>query len=125
MQEQERDQSPQDQAPQGQTSQDRDQNQAPPDQEQDREQDLSEHPDDYYLTGAGVPHEATRFRASNGAGTVSGPPPGETQDRPILDGASEGESDRDVQNPRRGMENPELVRHPETGEETPTPDEES
>ncbi|MBK0419165.1 hypothetical protein JD276_08980 [Leucobacter sp. CSA1] len=86
---------------------------------------MEEHPADGYLTDIGVPHEATRFQASNGAGTVSGPPPGETQDRPILDGSTEDEAERHVENPRRGMENPELIRHPETGEETPTPDEES
>lgn len=70
-------------------------------------------------------HEATETEASNGMGTVGSPPKGGTQDRPLLDGATvdygrEGQ----IHNPRYGMEDPELVRHTETGEKTPTPDEE-
>ena len=72
-----------------------------------------------------TPHEATRFDAGNGQGTVSGPPDGETQDRPILDGSTQGAAaEREVDNPRRGMEDPGLVRDTETGEKTPVPDEE-
>lgn len=62
--------------------------------------------------------------AGDGQGTVSGPPAGEVQDRPVLDGSTmSDEAERSVDNPRRGMEDPGLVRHAETGEKTPTPDE--
>lgn len=70
------------------------------------------------------PHEATRYDSGTGQGTVSGPPKGETQDRPILDGATQSQAEeRAVENPRRGMEDPGLVRDTETGEKTATPDE--
>ncbi len=73
-----------------------------------------------------APHEADRLDAGNGQGTVSGPPDGETQDRPVLDGSTQGdEAERSVENPRKGMEDPGLIRRPETGEKTPIPDEES
>ncbi len=71
-------------------------------------------------------HEETATEASNGEGTASSPPKGGTQDRPILDGSTVdyGREGR-IDNPRYGMEDPGLVRHPETGEKTPTPDEET
>ena len=70
------------------------------------------------------PHPATDHEASNGAGTVGSFGEGETLDHPVLDGSTEdyGQEGRE-KNPRYGQENPELIRHPETGEETPTPDE--
>ncbi|MGO1539029.1 MAG: hypothetical protein ACTHZ9_09385 [Leucobacter sp.] len=59
-------------------------------------------------------HGATEHSASNGKGTVNGPPRGKTQDRPILDGASETyEVDPEPGNPWRGVENPQLTRRPE------------
>lgn len=71
-------------------------------------------------------HEATETEAQNGHGTASAPTGGETQNRPILDGSTVdyGRAGSGV-NPRYGEEDPGLVRHPETGEKTPTPDEES
>ncbi|RGE22067.1 hypothetical protein D1J51_05530 [Leucobacter sp. wl10] len=71
-------------------------------------------------------HDASDTEASNGAGTVHSPPHGGTLDHPILDGSTEdyGAEGAEV-NPRYGEEDPALVRHPETGEETPTPDEEA
>lgn len=70
-------------------------------------------------------HEATETEASNGMGTVTHSLRGETLDHPILDGSTEYYGDEGgVQNPRFGEKNPGLIRHPETGEETPTPDEE-
>lgn len=55
------------------------------------------------------PHAASRFDAGTGQGTVSGPPPGETQDRPILDGSTEGgEAERGTVNPHRGRADPSL-----------------
>ncbi|SJN09204.1 hypothetical protein FM113_05530 [Leucobacter sp. 7(1)] len=70
-----------------------------------------------------VPHHATRTEAPNGEGTAHPPRDGATQDRPILDGASEyyGDEAEEV-NPRLGQEDPALIRHPETGEHTPTPE---
>lgn len=60
------------------------------------------------------PHPASRTDAGNGQGTVSGPPHGETQDRPVLDGSTQSrEAEREVDNPWRGVYNPELVRHPD------------
>lgn len=71
-----------------------------------------------------APHEATRYESSDGRGTISKLPSGDTQDRAVLDGASESTAaEKDVDNPRRGMSDPGLVRHPETGEKTPTPNE--
>lgn len=76
--------------------------------------------------GGSRPHEATETEASNGAGTVSKPPEGETLDHPVLDGSTEDYgSEGERQNPRYGMEDPGLIRHPETGEKTPIPDEEA
>lgn len=67
-------------------------------------------------------HPATEHEASNGAGTVSSPK-GETLDHPVLDGSTEDYGLEGVEkNPRYGQEDPELVRHPETGEKTPTPE---
>jgi hypothetical protein len=68
-------------------------------------------------------HHATDTEASNGEGTVDTPTEGETLDHPVLDGSTEyygneeGESD-----PRSGMSDPALIRHPETGEKSPTPE---
>lgn len=69
-----------------------------------------------------TPHPATEHEAPNGAGTASDSPEGETLDRPVLDGATEeyGAQGQRV-NPRHGMSDPGLIRHPETGEKTPTP----
>ena len=71
------------------------------------------------------PHQASEHEASNGEGTVSTPLEGDTLDRPVLDGSTEdyGQEGQE-KNPRYGQENPELIRRPSTGEETPTPDEE-
>lgn len=72
------------------------------------------------------PHDATETEASNGAGTVSEPPEGERLDHPVLDGSTEDYGHEGAQqNPRYGMEDPGLIRHPETGEKTPVPDEEA
>ncbi|WP_053382960.1 hypothetical protein [Leucobacter celer] len=72
------------------------------------------------------PHEATETEAGNGEGTVSALPEGETQDRPVLDGSTDHLGhDGKQQNPRYGMSDPGLIRHPETGEKTPIPDEEA
>lgn len=70
------------------------------------------------------PHEATEHDAGDGQGTVTESPSGETLDHPVLDGSTmSDEAEREVDNPRRGMSDPGLVRHPETGEKTPTPKE--
>ncbi|WP_053352743.1 hypothetical protein [Leucobacter musarum] len=70
------------------------------------------------------PHPANEHEASNGGGTVHDFGSGETLDHPVLDGSTEDYgSEGQEKNPRYGQENPELIRHPETGEETPTPDE--
>ncbi|WP_449279070.1 hypothetical protein [Leucobacter sp. GX24907] len=51
--------------------------------------------------------------------------PEETLDAPVLDGADmSDEREREVDNERRGMSDPGLIRHPETGEKTPIPNEE-
>lgn len=51
-------------------------------------------------------------------------PERDTLDEPVLDGAElSAEAEREVENERRGMSDPGLIRHPETGEKTPTPDE--
>ena len=72
------------------------------------------------------PHDSNEFEASNGAGTVNTPRDGETLDRPVLDGSTENYGQEGQEkNPRYGQENPEPIRRPSTGEETPTPDEES
>ena len=77
-------------------------------------------------SGKNEVHQATATEAANGEGTASSPPKGGTQNRPILDGSTVdyGREGR-IDNPRYGMHDPGLVRHPETGEKTPTPDEES
>lgn len=73
-----------------------------------------------------VPHPATEHEAPNGAGTTGAMPHGATQDRPLLDGSSEYYvPEGEEKNPRYGEEDPGLVRHPETGHKTPTPNEES
>lgn len=65
-------------------------------------------------SGSDQVHHATRYRASNGEGTVTERPTGPTQDRPVLDGASESyATDEDAENPWRGVEDPQLERHPE------------
>lgn len=72
---------------------------------------------------ANVPHHATDTEAPNGEGTAHPQSTGETLNHPILDGATEDYSDGNEElNPRLGMEDPELIRHPETGEHTPTPE---
>lgn len=71
-----------------------------------------------------VPHHATRTEAPNGEGTAHPPRDGATQDRPILDGASEYYGDEaEEENPRLGQEDPALTRQPETGEHAPTSEE--
>lgn len=71
-------------------------------------------------------HEATQFEASNGEGTLRRKPQGTRLNHPVLDGSTEyyGEAGREA-NPRFAQEDPGLVRHPETGEKTPVPDETS
>lgn len=70
-----------------------------------------------------APHKATGRDAGTGQGTSSGPPDTETQDRPVLDGSTESDAaERETVNPRRGMEDPGLVRNTDTGEKTPTPE---
>jgi len=71
------------------------------------------------------PHPANEHEASNGAGTVHTPLTGKTLDHPILDGSTEHPSVEESRekNARFGEEDPGLVRHPETGEKTPVPDE--
>lgn len=73
----------------------------------------------------GRSHAANEHEASNGAGTVSAPPRGETLDHPVLDGSTEHFSVEEAidKNARFADEDPGLVRHPETGEKTPVPDE--
>lgn len=73
------------------------------------------------------PHAANEHEASNGAGTVNTPSKGGTLDHPVLDGSTEHYTEDEAveQNARHGEEDPGLVRHPETGEKTPVPDEES
>ncbi|QIM18362.1 hypothetical protein G7066_06335 [Leucobacter coleopterorum] len=72
---------------------------------------------------AHAPHGESETEAANGLGTVHHSPRGETLRHPILDGSTE-HYDEDV-DPRFGMDNPELIRHTSTGEETPTPNEEA
>lgn len=55
------------------------------------------------------PHEASRFDAGTGQGTVSKLPGGKTLDHPVLDGATEsGEAQRATLNPYRGRRDPAL-----------------
>lgn len=56
------------------------------------------------------PHEATKTEASDGLGTVGNDKsPGETQDRPILDGATmTREAEAATENPFRGKSDPAL-----------------
>lgn len=77
------------------------------------------------MTSGTTPHPSSDSEASNGEGTVESPE-GETLNHPILDGSTEdyGSEGRE-KNPRYGEEDPGLVRHPETGEKTPIPDEEA
>lgn len=62
-----------------------------------------EHPD--------APHEATRFDAGTGQGTVTGPPHDIAHlDRPILDGSTmSDEAEASVPNPHRGQVDPALA----------------
>lgn len=67
-------------------------------------------------------HADTGTEASNGEGTAESAE-GNTQDRPILDGSTEDYAELGEEvNPRYGQEDPGLIRHPETGEKTPTPE---
>lgn len=67
-------------------------------------------------------HEATDTEASNGEGTVSKSPKGETLKHPVLDGASlTDEEEKEVVNPWRGKEDPALIRHPEDGYKSKNP----
>lgn len=61
------------------------------------------------------PRTASRFDAGTGQGTVSEPHYGDTTlDHPVLDGSTLGpEAERAVDNPWRGITDPELRRHPE------------
>ena len=71
------------------------------------------------------PHKADRIDAGTGQGTVSKHPEGETQDRPVLDGSTESAAaEASTDNPRRGMVDPGLIRHPERGKHDPEFDEE-
>ena len=57
------------------------------------------------------PHEASRFDAGTGQGTVEGPPyDAELQERPILDGSTQSpEAEASVPNPYRGQSDPALI----------------
>ncbi len=46
-------------------------------------------------------------------------PEGETLDKPVLDGAEEGADDSI--DPRKGQEDPALIRHPSEGDKTIAP----
>lgn len=72
-------------------------------------------------------HEQSRAAEGDGAAESSTSTSGdETVDRPVLDGSTEDLGhDGQRQNPRYGMSDPGLIRHPETGEKTPIPDEEA
>lgn len=68
------------------------------------------------------PHEPTKTDAGNGRGTVSGKTEGETLDHPILDGSTlSDEEERQVENPRRGMSDPGLIRQTDTGKKSANP----
>lgn len=55
------------------------------------------------------PHEASRYDAGTGQGTISRMPTGETIDHPVLDGATEtDEAQRSTENPFRGRRDPSL-----------------
>lgn len=68
------------------------------------------------------PRHADDNNASDGEGTVNTPLDGETLDHPVLDGSSEdyGQEGAD-QNPHHGMDDPALIRKPETGKKTQAP----
>ena len=69
------------------------------------------------------PHKATETDAGTGQGTVEELPHGEHQDRPVLDGSTESpEADASTDDPRRGMSDPGLIRHPERGKRNPEND---
>lgn len=57
------------------------------------------------------PHEASRFDAGNGQGTVSGPPlDGGVLEHPILDGSTQRPAaEADVPNPYRGVDDPATI----------------
>lgn len=75
-----------------------------------------------YLSAQDEPHEATEDDAGSGQGTVSGPPEGETQDRPILDGSTmSDEEEEKVEDPRKGMTDPALIRDTESGKKSTNP----
>lgn len=68
------------------------------------------------------PREATETDAGSGQGTVTGPPKGETQNRPILDGSTmSDEQEKEVEDPRKGMTDPALIRDIEHGKKTINP----
>lgn len=68
------------------------------------------------------PHGATNTEASNGEGTVHESPKGETLDHPVMDGSTlSDEEEREVVNPRRGMEDPALIRDTEHEKKTRNP----
>lgn len=70
-------------------------------------------------------HSANENQASNGEGTAGSSGEGETLDHPVLDGSTEDYgSEGHAKNPRYGMDDPGLIRHFETGEKTPTPEDE-
>ncbi|CAG7612125.1 hypothetical protein ACFPZL_07250 [Leucobacter soli] len=57
-----------------------------------------------------APHGPSRFDAGTGRGTVLGPPAGEFQERPILDGSTmSADAEASVPNPNRGQADPALV----------------
>lgn len=70
-----------------------------------------------------TPHEATTTEAAIGFGTVHHSPRGLTLQHPILDGSTEHYPGEHL-DPRFGMINPELVRHPRSGKVVRTPFEE-
>lgn len=58
-------------------------------------------------------HEASRFDAGNGQGTITKWPEGDTLEHPVLDGSTQGSrAEHDVDNPWRGLDDPALIRHP-------------
>lgn len=75
------------------------------------------------LEPTGHVHPATDTEAANGQGTQDTSTSGETLDHPVLDGASEYYgAEREARDPRHGQDDPALIRHPETGEKTATPE---
>lgn len=68
------------------------------------------------------PHSPDKTHAGDGQGTTTSIHEEGTLERPILDGSSmTDEEEHDVDNPWRGLEDPALSRHPETGQKSKNP----